>query len=99
MKKVHRVINFNPEVWLKPYIDANRELRRNTKYDIEKYFFNLMSNGVAGETIGNVEKTQRYQACNKQNQTELFSVRAKLSYNKIFLIIGNRNEKNMYTHE
>ena len=57
MKKVHRVINFNPEVWLKLYIDANRELRRNTKYDIEKYFFNLMSNGVAGETIGNVKKT------------------------------------------
>ena len=31
LKKVHRVIEFNPEAWLKKYIDINTELRRKEK--------------------------------------------------------------------
>ena len=37
-KKVYRVIEFNEEAWLKPYIDMNTELRKNKKNDLEKYF-------------------------------------------------------------
>ena len=41
LKKVHRVISFRQEAWLKPYIDKNTELR-------------MMNNAVFGKTIENV---------------------------------------------
>ena len=28
LEKVHKVINFNQDVWLKPYIDMNTDLRK-----------------------------------------------------------------------
>ena len=31
LKKVHKVIQFNQEAWLKPYIDMNTELRKKGK--------------------------------------------------------------------
>ena len=33
LRKVHRVIQFNQEVWLKPYIDMNTKLRKEAKND------------------------------------------------------------------
>ena len=56
LKKVHRLIQFNQEAWLKPYIETNTKLRTEAKNDFKKYLFKLMNNFVFGKTMENVKK-------------------------------------------
>ena len=46
ISKVHRVLEFNQEPWMAPYIMMNTELRKQASSEFEKDFFKLMNNSV-----------------------------------------------------
>ena len=54
LKKVHRIIQFNQEAWLQPYIDMNTKLKTEATNGFEKVFLKLMNIAVFGKTMKNV---------------------------------------------
>ena len=55
-KKGHRVIQFNQEALLKPYIEVNTKLWTQAISDLQKDFLKLMNNSVFVKTMVNVRK-------------------------------------------
>ena len=53
VKEVHWVIKHNQEVWLKPYIDMNRKLKK-VKNVFQKIFSKLVNNAIFVKTMENV---------------------------------------------
>ena len=54
LKKVHRVIEFDQEPWMEPYIRMNTEFRKQARSDFETDFYKLMNNSVFGKTMENL---------------------------------------------
>ena len=86
-KKIHRVIEFNPEAWLKLYTDMNTELRKLGKNDFEKDLFKLMNNSVFGKTMENIRKHRDIKlVTTDKKRSKLVS---EPNYHIINLISGN----------
>ena len=56
LKQVLKVIKFNQNAWLKPYIDMNTDLRKNAKADFDKDFFGWWIMQFLQKNMENVRK-------------------------------------------
>ena len=54
LTRVHRVMEFEQECWMEPYIRMNTEFWKNAKSDFEKNFYKLMNNSVFSKTMVNL---------------------------------------------
>ena len=54
LKKVHSVISFNQEAWMKDYIITNIEERKRADSEFKKDFYKLMCNAVFGKSMEQV---------------------------------------------
>ena len=73
----------------------NTDLRKKYIY-FEKDFFQLMNNAVFQKTMEHVRKHRNAELSTTEKKKEFVSIRAKLSYYKVFQRISviNKNEKN-----
>ena len=96
LKKVRRIIEFNQESWLKPYIDMNTELRKIEKNDFEKDFFKLMNSVVFGKTMENVRKHRDIKLVTTDEKRRKLVSEPNSSYDELHFrrFINNRNEEN-----
>lgn len=51
--KIYKILSFNQDNFLEPYISLNTSLRQRAKSDFEKDFFKKQNNSIFGKTIEN----------------------------------------------
>ena len=61
LKKVHRVLFFRQEAWMKDYVDYNTMQRAQATNDFEKDFFKMKVCSCFGKTMENVRKRIVYE--------------------------------------
>ena len=88
LKKVHRVMEFDQEPWMVPYIRMNMEFRKQAKSDFETDFYKLMNNSVFGKTMENLRNRVDVKIVREWENGKIRKLLSSPSFDR-FTIFGN----------
>ena len=88
LKKVHRVIEFDQEPWMEPYIRMNTEFRKQAKSNFETDFYKLMNNSVFGKTMENLRNRADVKIVRDWETDKIRKLLSSPSFDR-FTIFGN----------
>ncbi len=65
--KVHRLLQFEQESFIRPYIELNTKYRQAAQSDFERDFYKLLNNVIFGKSMENVLKQVNVKLVKKEN--------------------------------
>jgi len=80
LEKVHKVLSFAQDSWMKDYVDSHTTMRAAAKNDFEKDFYKLSVNAVFGKTMENVRNRIKYDLVSSSEESKLKKLVAKPTY-------------------
>ena len=58
LKKIHRILEFEQEAWLKSFVEYNTHKRNESNSNFQKMYYKLLTNSVYGKLLENKRKRQ-----------------------------------------
>ena len=65
LRKIHRGLQFQQKLWLRPYIEINTQMREQSKNKFEEMIFKLMNNAIYGKCMQKRQKEKDVKAITK----------------------------------
>ena len=95
LKKIHRVLQFRQQPWLKKYIDFNTNKRASATTEFQKAHYKMRNNSVFGKTMENVRKYKRITFVDSKKKAEKLIAQPFFKKSQfIVLILLQSNDNN-----
>lgn len=84
IRAIHKVLEFDQDTWLKPYIDFNTKKRQEAQTQFEKNFYKILNCSVFGKMMENQRKYKNVQLVNNENKLKKIVSKPSFESCKVF---------------